>query len=68
MDEPPITNVDEPFAALVGFIADASVLWPSLTISLFVVVELLDSDSLRGGCNECCVSCVQRAATGRESI
>lgn len=47
IDEPPKT-VDDPFPALVGFIVIASELWHSLMAS-FVAVELLDSDSFRGG-------------------
>lgn len=65
IDEPPII-VDDPFPALVGFMVIASE--PSLIASLFVAVELLDKDSLRGGCRVCCVNCVHRAATGRESM
>lgn len=60
--EDPTTIVDEPFAAGLGFNVSASVLCPSLAISLFVVVELLDRDSPRGGCNE-----LHNAATGRVS-
>lgn len=64
IDDAPITNVDEPFA-LLAFNVRTSALCPSLAISLFVVVELLDSDSFRGGCNVC--NCEHKAATGRES-
>lgn len=64
IDEPPNT-ADDPFPALVGFIVIASE--SSLMASLFVAVELV-VDSLRGGCRVCCVNCVHRAATGRESM
>lgn len=64
MDEAPITKVDEPFA-LLGFNVSPSALCPSLAISLLVVVELLDSDSFRGGCSVC--NWEHRVATGRES-
>lgn len=63
-----ITSVEEPFPVLFWLIVIASELWPSLIISLFVVVELLDSDSFRGGCSVECVNWEQSAATGRESI
>lgn len=65
MDDAPMTNVDEPFAGLVGFNVSASLLCSSLASSLFVVVELLDNDSLRGGCSVC--NCEHKVATGRES-
>lgn len=65
IDEPP-SIVDDPFPALFGFMVIASE--PSLMASLFVAVELLESDSLRGGWRVCCVNCVHRAATGRESM
>lgn len=52
IDEAPMTNVDEPLA-LLGFCVSTSALCPSLAASLFVVVELLDSDSFRGGCRVC---------------
>lgn len=67
-DEPPMTNVDEPFPAFCGFTVIGSELWPSLIISLLVAVELLDNDSFRGGCNVCWVNCEHRVAIGRDSM
>lgn len=64
MDEAPIASVDEALA-LLGFKVSTSPLCPSLAISLFVVVELLERDSFRGGCSVC--NWEQSAATGRES-
>lgn len=59
-----MTRVDDALA-LLGFKVSTSALCPSLAISLFVVVELLERDSFRGGCSVC--NWEHKAATGRES-